>query len=114
MAAGIADEGFIPFIYSIANFPTFRNLEQIRNDIAYPGKHVVVTSVGAGLSYGTLGFSHFGVFLCRLVVPVVFEVYVVGGVDVKSGEMTAVTGEVCWNLGDFDAIFVIFEVNLGF
>jgi transketolase len=61
MAAGIADEGFIPFIYSIANFPTFRNLEQIRNDIAYPGKHVVVTSVGAGLSYGTLGFSHFGV-----------------------------------------------------
>ena len=61
MAAGLADEGFIPFIYSIANFPTFRNLEQIRNDIAYPGKHVVVTSVGAGLSYGTLGFSHFGV-----------------------------------------------------
>jgi transketolase len=61
MAAGLADEGFTPFIYSIANFPTFRNLEQIRNDIAYPGKHVVVTSVGAGLSYGTLGFSHFGV-----------------------------------------------------
>ncbi len=61
MAAGLADEGFIPFIYSIANFPTFRNLEQIRNDIAYPKKHVVVTSVGAGLSYGALGFSHFGV-----------------------------------------------------
>lgn len=61
MAAGLADEGYIPFIYSIANFPTLRNLEQIRNDIAYPKKHVVVTSVGAGLSYGALGFSHFGV-----------------------------------------------------
>jgi len=61
MCAGLADEGYIPFIYSIANFPTFRNLEQIRNDIAYPCKHVVVTSVGAGLSYGALGFSHFGV-----------------------------------------------------
>ena len=61
MCAGLADEGYIPFIYSIANFPTFRNLEQIRNDIAYPSKHVVVTSVGAGLSYGALGFSHFGV-----------------------------------------------------
>ena len=61
MSAGLADEGYIPFIYSIANFPTFRNLEQIRNDIAYPNKHVVVTSVGAGLSYGALGFSHFGV-----------------------------------------------------
>lgn len=61
MCSGLSDEGYIPFVYSIANFPTFRNLEQIRNDIAYPNKHVVVTSVGAGLSYGTLGFSHFGV-----------------------------------------------------
>lgn len=61
MAAGLADEEYVPFIYSIANFPTFRNLEQIRNDIAYPQKHVVVASVGAGLSYGSLGFSHFGI-----------------------------------------------------
>lgn len=61
LAAGLADEGFIPIIYSIANFPTMRNFEQIRNDIAYPSRHVVITSVGAGLSYASLGTSHFGI-----------------------------------------------------
>jgi transketolase len=58
MAAGLASEGRVVFIYSIANFPTFRCLEQIRNDIAYTGLPVVVVAVGAGFSYGTLGSSH--------------------------------------------------------
>ena len=35
MAAGLASEGYHVFTYSIANFPTFRCAEQIRNDIAY-------------------------------------------------------------------------------
>ena len=61
IAAGFSDEGFLPLIYSIANFPTLRNLEQIRNDLAYPARPSVIVSVGAGLSYGSLGFSHFGV-----------------------------------------------------
>jgi len=61
MAAGLHDEDWLPIIYSIANFPTFRNLEQIRNDIAYAKRHVIICSVGAGLSYGTMGFSHFGI-----------------------------------------------------
>lgn len=59
LAAGLADTGWLPIIYSIANFPTLRNLEQIRNDIAYPGRHVIICSVGAGLSYSSLGYSHF-------------------------------------------------------
>jgi len=59
LAAGLSDEGWLPVVYSIANFPTLRNFEQIRNDIAYPGRHVVICSVGAGLSYGSLGSSHF-------------------------------------------------------
>ena len=29
----VSMEGFIPFIYSIANFPTMRCMEQIRNDV---------------------------------------------------------------------------------
>lgn len=59
MAAGLASQGFKPFIYSIANFPTFRCLEQIRNDIAHTGLPVVIVSVGAGFSYGNLGYSHY-------------------------------------------------------
>ena len=35
LAAGMASEGYHVFIYSIANFPTFRCAEQIRNDIDY-------------------------------------------------------------------------------
>ena len=61
MAAGLSEVGWIPIIYSIANFPTLRNFEQIRNDIAYPNRHVVVCSVGAGLAYGALGTSHFAI-----------------------------------------------------
>ena len=61
MAAGIASTEKLVFVYSIANFPSLRALEQIRNDIAYHDLAVVVVSVGAGLGYGTLGYSHHAV-----------------------------------------------------
>jgi transketolase len=61
VAAGLASQGHTVFVYSIANFPTLRALEQIRNDVAYHGHPVVIVSVGAGLSYGTLGYSHHAV-----------------------------------------------------
>jgi len=58
MAAGLASDGFHVFIYSIANFPTFRCAEQLRNDVGYHNLPVTVVSVGGGLSYGNLGYSH--------------------------------------------------------
>ncbi|MBS0483388.1 MAG: transketolase [Proteobacteria bacterium] len=61
MAAGMASEGYHVFTYSIANFPTFRCAEQIRNDIAYHGLPVTTVAVGAGLAYGSLGYSHHAV-----------------------------------------------------
>jgi transketolase len=61
MAAGLASEGFHVFIYSIANFPTFRCAEQLRNDIGYHNLSVTVVAVGGGLSYGNLGYSHHAV-----------------------------------------------------
>lgn len=61
LAAGLASEGFHVFTYSIANFPTFRCAEQIRNDIAYHDLAVTVVSVGGGLAYGSLGYSHHAV-----------------------------------------------------
>jgi len=59
VAAGMALEGRVVFTYSIANFPTLRCLEQIRNDICYHGANVNVVSIGGGFSYGPLGMSHF-------------------------------------------------------
>jgi len=58
VAAGLAKSGRIPFVYSIANFPTFRCLEQIRVDVCYHQLSVNIVSVGAGLGYGTLGYTH--------------------------------------------------------
>ena len=58
MAAGIASTGKRVFVYSIANFPTFRCLEQIRNDVCLMNNPVVVVSVGAGYAYGSQGYTH--------------------------------------------------------
>jgi transketolase len=58
VAAGMGLEGKIVFTYSIANFPTLRCLEQIRNDIAYHDANVKIVAVGGGFSYGSLGMSH--------------------------------------------------------
>ncbi len=61
IAAGMAASGRRPFVYSIANFPTLRPLEQIRNDVCYHGLGVTIVSVGAGLAYGALGYTHHAV-----------------------------------------------------
>lgn len=58
IAAGIAMQGYKVFIYSIANFPTFRCAEQIRNDIDYHNLDVTIVTVGAGVSYGNQGYTH--------------------------------------------------------
>ena len=58
VAAGIASEGMHVFVYSIANFPTFRCAEQIRNDVDYHKLPVTIVSIGGGFSYGNLGYSH--------------------------------------------------------
>ena len=61
LAAGMASEGYHVFTYSIANFPTFRCAEQIRNDVDYHQLPVTVVAVGGGLAYGALGYSHHAV-----------------------------------------------------
>jgi len=58
MAAGIASEKCKVYVYSIANFSTFRCAEQIRNDIDYHKLPVTIVSVGSGVGYGNLGYTH--------------------------------------------------------
>jgi transketolase len=58
IAAGLAKEGYKPFTYSIANFPTLRSMEQIRYDICYHELNVKIIAVGGGYAYGSLGASH--------------------------------------------------------
>lgn len=58
MAAGMALSGKIVFTYSIANFPTLRCLEHIRNDVCYHKANVKIVSVGGGFAYGSMGATH--------------------------------------------------------
>jgi transketolase len=60
MAAGLANEGFRPFVYSIVPFVTIKNLEQIMYDICLHNLQVVLVGVGGGTVYGTDGPTHFG------------------------------------------------------
>ena len=58
IAAGLAMTGYNVYFYSIANFPTLRCIEQIRNDIAYHHLSVKAVSVGGGFAYADLGATH--------------------------------------------------------
>jgi transketolase len=58
MAAGMALSGKIAFTYSIANFPTMRCLEHVRNDVCYHNANVKIVSVGGGFTYGAMGATH--------------------------------------------------------
>ena len=61
IAAGMALSGRRVVLYSIANFPTLRCLEQLRNDVCYHNLAVTVIAVGGGLAYGPQGYTHHGV-----------------------------------------------------
>jgi len=58
IATGLSSCGKIVVIYSIANFPTLRCLEQIRNDICFHQANVKIVTVGGGFVYGTQGVTH--------------------------------------------------------
>lgn len=60
VATGLALSGKIVFTYSIANFPTIRALEQVRNDICYHNANVKIIAVGGGFTYGPLASTHHG------------------------------------------------------
>lgn len=58
MAAGMATCGFIPFVYTIIPFLTFRPYEYIRNDVCEQNLNVKLIGIGAGFAYSTLGPTH--------------------------------------------------------
>ncbi len=57
-AAGLAMEGWRPFVYSIASFMTGRAFEQIRIAIGYHQLPVVVVGAGGGYTYASSGVTH--------------------------------------------------------
>ena len=58
VAAGLAQSGFKPFVYTISNFLTIRALEQIRNDIVLHKLPVTLVGTSTGFDNGPLGPTH--------------------------------------------------------
>lgn len=59
IAAGMAQEGCVPFCYSIATFAAMRGYEQLRNGAVLHGLPVRVVGIGGGYAYGHAGPTHF-------------------------------------------------------
>jgi transketolase len=58
VGAGLANGGMIPFVCAASPFLTGRALEQIKADVAYSDKHVVLCGMSPGMAYGQLGPTH--------------------------------------------------------
>jgi len=59
IAAGMAQEGCVPFCYSIATFAAMRGYEQLRNGGILHRLPVRVVGIGGGYAYGHAGPTHF-------------------------------------------------------
>ena len=58
VGTGLAEAGYIPFLYSIATFAAIRPYEFIRNGPALHRLPVRIVGVGGGFEYGSAGPTH--------------------------------------------------------
>jgi transketolase len=60
IATGLAEAGFLPFVYSIVTFATLRPFEFVRNGPVLHNLPVRVVGIGGGFEYGHAGPTHHG------------------------------------------------------
>jgi transketolase len=60
IGTGLAESGYIPFLYSIASFASMRAYEFIRNGPILHDLPVRIVGVGGGFEYGPAGLTHYG------------------------------------------------------
>ena len=58
VATGLAESGYVPFVYSIATFASLRAYEFIRNGPLIHNLPVRIIGVGGGFEYGSAGITH--------------------------------------------------------
>ena len=61
VATGLAEAGFVPFVYSIATFSVLRPYDFIRNGPVLHQLPVRVVGVGGGFEYGHNGITHYAI-----------------------------------------------------
>src|SRR3989344_8194318 len=58
MAAGLAQSGWKPYVYSMVPFIIMRNYEQLRNDVCYANANVKLIGAVGNVHYRFQGMSH--------------------------------------------------------
>lgn len=58
IAAGLAQSGWKPYVYSMVPFVMMRNYEQLRNDVCYGNANVKLIGARGSVHYRFLGMSH--------------------------------------------------------
>lgn len=58
VAAGLANMGLVPFVCGASPFLSGRATEQIKVDVAYSNRSVVLCGMSPGMAYGELGPTH--------------------------------------------------------
>jgi transketolase len=60
VATGLAEAGFIPFVYSIVTFAVLRSYEFFRNGPVFHQLPVRLVGIGGGIEYSSNGATHWG------------------------------------------------------
>lgn len=60
MAGGLADQGYIPFVSTFANFATLRANEFVRHFMAYMKCNIKLVGMGSGFAMELFGNTHYG------------------------------------------------------
>ena len=96
LAAGLALEGFIPYIHTIGTFLTRRALDQIIVDVAIQNLPVKLIASGGGMVYAPLGPTHQSVddFALMRAIP-----NMVIGAPADPFEMSTIVSQVSKNPG---------------
>lgn len=59
VASGLADDGWIPFAVTFANFAAMRSCEFVRHHLGYMQQNVKLVGMGAGFAMGQFGTTHY-------------------------------------------------------
>ena len=103
VAAGLAQQGLVPFCYSIAPFLIYRPYEQIRVDVGLHKLNVKLVGNGGGYGYGIMGATHHAIedFAVMSAIPNLkcFIPYCVEDVEISCHEMSNFYGPSYLRLG---------------
>ena len=94
MATGLAEGGYVPFVYSIATFAALRSYEFIRNGPVLHDLPVRIVGVGPGLDYGPNGITHWALEDVAVLRPLPGLAVIAPADDLQTASAVRATGSL--------------------